>query len=948
MFSKIFKPKWQHRKTEVRIAALCELDVEDPILLQLAASDAAPAVRRQAMRRINDPGALLRLVADEQDEETRLSGERRVKRLLSGEEDGCPDLTARRQLLRELKNDDVLGYVLKHAAEIELRETALEGVTRPSILADVALSDPSGELRLTALTRIERPATLERVAKQAKGKDKRVARLARERLEAIQLEAERPERQGAICEAIEKLVAQGGVDLIAFDRQQKAWHSILPVASDELSMRYESACEAFAQAQARFKYEAALMARQRELCEEIEVLQQSVTGEQVDSPAMDVMISTLQQRWHSLAEESQELNPALVERFGTALDKTKRLLADQVARQEEIGRLEGIIEKLSALTAKDHAFYEGDLERIESEWRTVAGTSKTPHHSEHLARFEQLRHRAKKQLVEQEQEKEQLKAGLAELMSELETALDEGQLQQASSCHDKVRDRLARLKALGGTQNTSQHKRLNKAAGRLRELRDWRRFGTNRARDELLEQMQALAESELAPLKLAEAVKALRNEWRRLDRRDGPPPEALWQAFDVAAETAYAPCIAHFEALQEERNEHMDVRQRFLDELEQTYAGIDWQSTDWGEVERSLQQAKKRWPKLGGVEAKAWQEVNNRFRQIIGQYEKQLDPQREREIHRREGLIKSVERLVDEPDLDKALAETKSAQSAWRPMVSAQPRVERALWQRFKAACDAVYARQRAQTQARREAEQVEHKKLEALCGELEELASSLDVDSLSQGRARLAGLKQEWDEAQQHIRRQKSLVQRYEAGMKAFSRAEHSIAQREAEKEQDLLMEKMALCESLEERLFKKDARSGIDDLVHSLEALPALRDSRFEEALSTRFQLAHQALQEGEEATTALISPAAENLARCQSLCLQLELLAGVESPAAFAEERLAMQVEMLPGAMTGHLAGPGRDEEIHQLLGDYLAVGPVPPAERRVLKERIQAVLGEGASD
>jgi hypothetical protein len=938
MFSNIFRPKWQHRKAEVRIAALKELGADDPILLQLAGSDEAAAVRRYALRRINDLPALVRLLADERDEETRDICAKRLKRLLAGEEE-CPALAVRQRLVTELGDEDVLAYVLKHASEIELREAALEAVSRQSLLADVALSDPSGELRMTALGRIERPATLERVAKQAKGKDKRVARFARERLEAMYLEAERPERQAAICEAIEALVEQGGVDLIAFDRQQKAWQSMLPAANSGLAQRYDACCEAFAGAQGRFKAEAALTARQRELCEQVEALLQEVGKSRSDLSGTREAVMQLRREWSSLAAELPAPNRALTERFESALGQTERRLAELSMERDRLARLQRVIDVLEAKTTGANAYSAAALAQIESDWQEAGGTQPLPQGAALKARFQQLMSRAGQRLAELGREREQLTKMLAELMDELEAALDEGQLQQASSCHDRLRDRMARLQELGGAPGAALQKRLHKSVVRLREMRDWRRFGTNRARGELLEQMEGLAESKLTPQKLADAIKTLRNEWRHLDRKDGPAGEALWQAFDQAAETAYAPCQAHYDALHQERKTHLEARQHFLDELEQAHIGVDWQAPDWAAVEQRLQQARKSWSKLGGVEARDWQEVNKRYRRLVAQFEEKLAPQRESGVQRREGLITKVERLADEPDIEKALTETRAAQSAWRPVVSALPRIERGLWRRFKAACDAVYARQKEKNQAKRDAEQAERSRLEQLCSELEALASGLDSEGLPQSRSRQADIEQAWREAQPLMRIPKVLMQRHDAALKAFARAKAVIEERQAESEQQLLLERVALCEALEACLF---GEGDVESLEASWQVLPELRDTSFEQVLSTRFMHVRQALREGGEALARLTAAAEGNLALGRSVCLQLELLAGVDSPVEFAEERLAMQVEMLPGAMTGHLAGPGRQEEILRLLGEYLAIGPILPQERKAQTARVQAVL------
>jgi len=815
----------------------------------------------------------------------------------------------------------------------------LNVVSRPSLLAEVALSDPSGELRLAAVERIERDATLERVARQAKGKDKRVARRARERLEAMRMETERPARQHTICEELEQLAGHGGVDLVAYGRLQKAWLTVMPAVSDELARRFDDACRAFDAAQSRLQAEAALSARQRELCERIEELQQSVEQSDAELNGMDSAFTLLQRAWQGLAEEGGALNPVLEERFHTALAATEQRRRERLAQRDEQRRLQAVVERLHSLKP---GFDASALKRIEEQWRASGGDSSQPHLTELQSRYRQALQQARRQLETQGNERKELLAEFDTLLDKLEAALEAGQLQQAVSANDKLRARQERLRGQGGNPSPAQQKRLQKLNGRMHELRDWRRFGTHHAREALLEQAQGLASSTLEPLKLAEEVKRLRNEWRLLDKKDGPAGEVLWQAFDEAMEKAYAPCSAYYEAQQQERRAHFEAREQYLAELEQKYDDVEWKTPDWGSVEHLVHQARKRWHKLGGVEPKEWRELNKRFSKLLDRFEAHLGPEREREKERREALIHTVEQLQEETDLAKALAETKAAQSAWRPAVSTIPRIEQGLWRRFKAACDAVYARQKEQSRARREVEQGEQARLSQLCGEIETLASSLDSDNLKQARAHLAELQVEWQGADPRVvKRNKALVASFDAAQTAFAQAEATIESARAESERQLLLQKAHDCDAMEGLLFAPDG-TAVETRITAWQEMPPLRDPMLERALEQRFTRTRDALVGDETAIERLKGKAQDNLSHRQTLYLQLELLAGIESPAEFAEERMTMQVAMLSDAMKGQMSGEAQREKARQFFVELLSTGPVAPQAHAECAERLQAVL------
>jgi hypothetical protein len=97
------KPRWQHPKAEVRLAAVAELD-DKAILLEIAQADEDPAVRSRAMARIDDSAALDRLIdeppAGFSDGLRQQARDQRLRQLLN-EAGALPDDAAHRQYYRQ-------------------------------------------------------------------------------------------------------------------------------------------------------------------------------------------------------------------------------------------------------------------------------------------------------------------------------------------------------------------------------------------------------------------------------------------------------------------------------------------------------------------------------------------------------------------------------------------------------------------------------------------------------------------------------------------------------------------------------------------------------------------------------------------------------------------------------------------------------------------------------
>jgi exonuclease SbcC len=112
-------------------------------------------------------------------------------------------------------------------------------------------------------------------------------------------------------------------------------------------------------------------------------------------------------------------------------------------------------------------------------------------------------------------------------------------------------------------------------------------------------------------------------------------------------------------------------------------------------------------------------------------------------------------------------------------------------------------------------------------------------------------------------------------------------------------------LCECLEtavlENRLEEAGRTALaEDTRRAWEALAPL-DTSEAAVLQQRFELACRALA-GEPGTREeLIEALPRNLARRLDLCLQMEVAAGLDSPAEFSEARLRLQVSRLTDALS-----------------------------------------------
>ena len=181
----LFKPKWRHRKADLRRHAVTHDD--DPELLEalpeLAKSDPDPTVRLAATHRLRDIYHLMRIANGDADDHVREAAERHWLHLLIDDTEGLPR-EERLGIAAKLDQDEHIQFVLSRATDPAFRLAVLPKIAQGA-LGDLALSDPDRRVRMAAVGLVEQESTLRRISKIARKKDKRVYRALQSKLDAL-------------------------------------------------------------------------------------------------------------------------------------------------------------------------------------------------------------------------------------------------------------------------------------------------------------------------------------------------------------------------------------------------------------------------------------------------------------------------------------------------------------------------------------------------------------------------------------------------------------------------------------------------------------------------------------------------------------------------------------------------------------------------------------------
>ncbi|GGE71975.1 DUF349 domain-containing protein [Massilia psychrophila] len=481
-------------------------------------------------------------------------------------------------------------------------------------------------------------------------------------------------------------------------------------------------------------------------------------------------------------------------------------------------------------------------------------------------------------------------------LAAMEAALQQGSLGSAAE-HDKA------LKDSKGMRLTAaQSERLAHARGELKRLSDWARWGGNVSREELIKAVENLTTQSLVMSELAKKVGSMRERWKALDTLSGAAPKSLWERFDAACGAAYAPAAAHFKHLAEERHTNAAKAQALIAEANAQAAGLAGaDSVDWKQMAVTVQRLRLGWSHLGAIDRKDKKRLDQQFADVLNVLQAPLEQQRKSEVAHREELIEQVAAL-DASDRH-ALDALRAAQERWQELARALPlerKAEQAMWHRFRAACDAVFAKRKESAHAA-DAERRTHQAAKDAVSARLEASNRAGVDATALS-CLLREAAAEWQAIGPVPRAAEAKVdKRYQAAIAAVQQQAQNARRAAGAAQAGALRDKLRLCQRLEAELARPLVPPSDDsgDWDARWAALPALQPD-YEAVLAARFKAAQAVLAAADDARAVYVRLLEQNRPTLLQEILRLEIAAGIDSGSEFARERLKLQVEVLQSSL------------------------------------------------
>ncbi len=715
--------KSTHPDPNIRIEAIHELDPADIESLNAFAKDDADArVRRVAVARIGDASVLADIVRNESEGSVR---DHALSQLVEqgGKHDAAVAMTAV-AALASLGRERELAIVAKTAGPEEVRRAAIAAIREDRSLGSVARHGAEASARLLAVERLADRAELESVALRGEHADAAVA-------------------------AIDKLTdaSQDTLGGIAEKARTKA-------AQKKARTLIRAATPAAPVTEAGPAFKDADQQKARDLIDQMKAL-----ASVADFTQLRESYAALRVAWVELLADA-DIQETIEADFESASAVVRdRLAADEAARadaerqrraleQEQADRAAvcARVESLSGDSIQDQ------LAEARATWEGMAAMPDT--WSAELDRRFSEACRAAEKRHERRQLAKQSAERLPALVPEIEGLADNADYNAVRSQWYGLRKQFQAI-ARDVDIDAGLKARFDAAAEKLEAKEQTFRDAKGHQQVENLQRLQALvqkfetrAAAESLTLKQTDQ---LIKEVKLAVGTMGPLPtkqdrDDLMVRLQ-AVRTALTPRIQELREAEEwKRWANVQVQEELCAKME---ALVPLAETDPEKASNEMRTLQERWKPVAAAPRSQAEALWTRFKSAQEQvYEKCKDffahqaTERVENLQKKEALCLRAESLQDSTDWVNTADAMKALQAEWKAVGAVTRGNEKAVWERFRAACDKFFTRRQEDLKQRKQDWTENLKRKEALVAEARQLSESTEWE---QAASRIKRLQVEW-----------------------------------------------------------------------------------------------------------------------------------------------------------------------------------------------------------
>ena len=886
----------------LRIAAIAYV-LDGPVLTGLAVADNSLKLQQAAKLRIAS------LIDD---------GSIKLNEFIQRDIDGLTQLS-------------IVGF----CASADILTQLLNTHTDAEFLYQVAIEGVPARARELAAAKIEDASQLKRLLKDTRGKDKLVYKIVKDKCDQLRDQEKNAEQiQTDIIDLCERLVAHSKRP---FDKQfmgratrmMAAWADLESASSEPLKSQAQQAIALSQQTIDAHELELTNIAASKaaneaaeasfgQVIDQLHALLSQVYG--CDGNADEVASIRSQhtahvKQWNQALELASAKN-ASIKAFTLANEGVKQ----QLQLLSEFGSLQSQVALLTVdatdATQNEEQSEEKKFSGQQTAYKTVKVRLQTASVLPSTMVPQQVVD-ARKILADHDKywaDKKQVEINrqrhINALISQANQAMEKGLSRDAAG----IRRTLERKLGEFGKLPAAMTAKVEQLDGALGKLLDWKNFAVEPKQQQLIDQMDALTNSQDNPEALASKIRRLQDQWKLLSKDS--QDQQLWEVFHTLAEQAYQPCKIYYEQKSEIRRSNIEKRRILIGQLNdyvaaQTWEGDGSESIDWKLTEKLIGTAIKEWQSYAPTDRDANKPLQKKFDRLLDSLREKLSSHQQHNAERKQQLIAQVDALLEISDKRAATEKVKNLQAQWKQVGVVARKQEQKLWRLFRVSCDAVFA-QRQQQSVEFKAELNAHKAAaEALTNEVKTL-TQLSGKELLDARSRVTECKREFS-AVGNLPKTASVAinQHFHSAITTFETAitnQLTLAKAQVWDNLFTACDMIRLSQIATDATESESLLQTAKDFIDSVEQWP--KNGRH--ALDTKIALGHSS------------SGSNDHQKALRLLCIRAEILADQDTPAEDKALRMEYQVSRLQQGF-GQNSSPN-GVSIQDLVIEWIAAGAV----------------------
>ncbi len=927
IFSKFFKPAWQSKDVNTRIAAVNdELNTsnnEDLIILnQLLANDNNELVRRAVLLKLNSFEHWLKASTDNSNKKIREYAQQQVEAIVLEQHEIKLSSSEKTKFLASSNKTSLLEAWLNNEQNSELALSIFKKLAKPQLLPSVFAHKQQADFQLKLLEEVNSIEMLERLSKKS-----RIAEVNQAINEKIAKITEQQQKPGKVTKQTQlilaKLLALKDISQYAemlarkakiiddwqqvssefnylSDRQRQEFIDKYQTINQQLEKIFAPKAEAFEQQKIVEHLEKQRITQADTIDRQIKESEQTLSNSifehnSIDETAFNQAIELITQHIvDSVLDEKQKSN------YLAQCQQLQRRLQQLPVIAESVTDATHLISKISQLALPQKL---AELNEKESQYLTwcknfnqVKDKADGALPDSIVQAYQEIVKQWQQALKPLQQAQQKHFSQTQRKLSDVKRLIHSGKFNAAFGVFKKAQHL---YQSLNEKQQTRLQRDYQFAQEKISELSDWEHYIATPRKQELLAQVKQLVEQPCDnPVDQAAQVKKYRKQWNLLGHAEDDQEQALNEEFNQLSEQAFAPCRLYYAEQEKLRDQHLVVRENIIKQVRDFNLQLSVDNVNWKAFDAKLNQFKQQWRDAGEVERTKYQALNSEFHGLLKPAKTALYQHYQKNVGDKQALITKANQQLSNSDITDAAAQLKQLQQQWRDIGYCGPKQENKLWQEFRAINDQVFQRRATiYEDQKQELAELEH----GYFNDLEKIVADSELaktaEHLTQSLSHLHALQETVAQSDNH-----------------FKAINNSINQQIKQVESKLAKQKKLAKQQVFECLFdtlSQMAGQEVDNTAFS--SLPKNWQKRVNNmpAADADHQLRHQQT-------------------------IALEILAGVESPKADQQQRLSLQVQLMQDQMTS-----GQNINLEQTFIDWLMLGQLTEQDLPLLN-RIKPIL------